>query len=954
MTAKHSSPLFLFVSILMCLLPATSIAFTPTSEATFLHHTENGLMIEVEKSDYQAGQSNNVDQTLNWTYNLIDAIYRTAAIADHTYILAGCYLNLPEEAELFTIEGTGVPEWTYSGDDFYTDASDDSTTLAAINVHDTGLDVLKWTSPGTGTPDWTISFAGYSTTGYGPIAVSDDGSTIAIVAAPSGTDARLLLFDANSSTPLINYEAVGLGFPRYIKINADGRYTAFIALATLVVFDRDILNVRDQISMGASNSAMDISGDGDLLAYGWTNMQVMQWTGSSYQTLWSWDSGSYYVTRIAISADGSTIVSCWYTTSFTSVKVVVHDVSSSTPLWIHTYPTSSGTYQESVRDVDVSDDGSLIIVGSLGDAENLNPEVHIFQRDQEPHEIFTVDMPGSVHSVDISGDGNFATACGKHVHDNQMGRGGDIVSITLEGYGELSGALSGTLGPGVFHVVDTIYVDIGDTLQIMPATTLTFDGPYPFNIYGLLLAEGTESDSIIFTTDTTANPDRWRGIRFIEAHDSCRLSYCIIQYGRATGSYPEDRGGGIYCESIQYMMNILISHCLIRYNQANYGGGIGTPPSPGPLSYLTINHTTITNNTADVAGGAIWSEIANLDNCSIIENTASTSGGGLCIGEGTISNCVIRGNSAGSLGGGIYAYTFGADLFENCEFENNSAGSGGAVYYTTMINPTFRKCTFVGNIASGSGGAVYLSSTAPLFENCTFSGNTATGTACIHMPEYFFSTVLKNTIIAHNNGNGSLFFGDSTSIQISYSDFYDNQGGNFTGDIPDSLGLLLTTNYNGDSCDTYFNIFLDPQFVDTAAGDFHLQSTSSCIDAGDPTYPFDPDSTIADIGAFYYHHTPWVGDQPNQTHPSQFYLYPNYPNPFNPVTTITFDLNRTDHVTLKIYNTLGREIATLVDATLTLGTYKVPFTADNLSSGIYFYTLKSTTHTQTRKMVLLK
>ena len=134
MTVKHSSPTFLFVLILICLLPAMSIAITPTSEATFLRHTEHGLMHHVETSDVQSSPSNNIDQTLNWTYNLTDAIYRTAAIADHTYILAGSYLNIPEETELFTIEGAGSPEWTYSGEDFYTDASDDSTTLAAISA----------------------------------------------------------------------------------------------------------------------------------------------------------------------------------------------------------------------------------------------------------------------------------------------------------------------------------------------------------------------------------------------------------------------------------------------------------------------------------------------------------------------------------------------------------------------------------------------------------------------------------------------------------------------------------------------------------------------------------------------------------------------------------------------------------------------------------------------------
>jgi len=59
-------------------------------------------------------------------------------------------------------------------------------------------------------------------------------------------------------------------------------------------------------------------------------------------------------------------------------------------------------------------------------------------------------------------------------------------------------------------------------------------------------------------------------------------------------------------------------------------------------------------------------------------------------------------------------------------------------------------------------------------------------------------------------------------------------------------------NVNGDSCDQYFNIFLDPMFADTSTGDYHLTAGSPCIDVGDPASPQDPDSTIADMGVHYY------------------------------------------------------------------------------------------------------
>jgi hypothetical protein len=88
--------------------------------------------------------------------------------------------------------------------------------------------------------------------------------------------------------------------------------------------------------------------------------------------------------------------------------------------------------------------------------------------------------------------------------------------------------------------------------------------------------------------------------------------------------------------------------------------------------------------------------------------------------------------------------------------------------------------------------------------------------------------------------------------------------------------------------------------------------------------------------------------------PVDFQLAQNYPNPFNPMTNIRFDLNGIGHVSLKVYNVLGQEVATLVDGRLEAGTYEVPFDATELASGVYFYKLSAASQTETRKMVLLK
>ncbi len=119
-----------------------------------------------------------------------------------------------------------------------------------------------------------------------------------------------------------------------------------------------------------------------------------------------------------------------------------------------------------------------------------------------------------------------------------------IFSLLRMSFGQISGSLSDTLGPGTYHVSDTIYVDAGDSLRLMPATTFIFDGPYPFKIEGTLLAEGTETDSIIFTTDAGANPPLWRGLRFYNSSSSgSQLSYCLVENSNATG-VDYDRYGG--------------------------------------------------------------------------------------------------------------------------------------------------------------------------------------------------------------------------------------------------------------------------------------------------------------------------------------------------------------------------------------------------------------------------
>lgn len=88
--------------------------------------------------------------------------------------------------------------------------------------------------------------------------------------------------------------------------------------------------------------------------------------------------------------------------------------------------------------------------------------------------------------------------------------------------------------------------------------------------------------------------------------------------------------------------------------------------------------------------------------------------------------------------------------------------------------------------------------------------------------------------------------------------------------------------------------------------------------------------------------------------PTSFALYQNYPNPFNPQTSIRYDLPEAAHVTLVVFDILGRQVGTLVNQHQEAGYYTIPFMADNLSSGVYFYEIKAGDFTQMQKMLLVR
>ena len=195
---------------------------------------------------------------------------------------------------------------------------------------------------------------------------------------------------------------------------------------------------------------------------------------------------------------------------------------------------------------------------------------------------------------------------------------------------DLSGPLSGILGPGSYNITGAISIQESATLRIMPGTTIWFAVNMPFNIDGILLAEGTATDSIIFSGEGVLNTGGWGGLNF---SGSCAsgsiLSYCRISRSATSG---------VRCNS----SSPSFSNCAINGNT------------------IAIGH-----NGIDLLGGGVYcnnnSSPAFL-NCTINDNA---------LYWGEYDYPMDR-----TFGGGVYCINNSSPSFSNCKINSNSSYAG--------------------------------------------------------------------------------------------------------------------------------------------------------------------------------------------------------------------------------------------------------------------------------------
>lgn len=339
-------------------------------------------------------------------------------------------------------------------------------------------------------------------------------------------------------------------------------------------------------------------------------------------------------------------------------------------------------------------------------------------------------------------------------------------------------------------------------------------------------------------------------------------------------------------------------------------------------------------------------------------------GGGILIAfcAPVIQNNIIRNNEAlnflnanGAGGGGLRIGDGNPKILNNIITSNKALyGAGIVLNYTGVLLKNNLICFNSQSSTYSAGAGIWannvLAGKPRLIENNTIIHNSSTiGTAGV-LSIYSSNLILRNNIVWGNTspGGSQILASNGGVVTVSYCCV---QGG-----------------YTGTG-----NISLYPLFADT---NFILADSSPCIDAGDTSSvfndPANPGNPLlakfpakggirCDMGAYggprssLLAGTTVIGIRnSNSIEPEGFQLYQNYPNPFNPSTNIKYVLARNGHVTLKVYDILGKKIATLVNEFEKAGTHEKYFYANNLSTGIYIFKLTSDGFSEEKKMMLIK
>ena len=390
--------------------------------------------------------------------------------------------------------------------------------------------------------------------------------------------------------------------------------------------------------------------------------------------------------------------------------------------------------------------------------------------------------------------------------------------------------------------------------------------------------------------------------------------------------------------------------------------------SSGIICYYaspTISNNIIINNTSNNGGGIyLYHSNAIIINNIIMQNLATP-----CIWPGW------------SFGGGIYI-SYGSPIVYNNKIINNSAyvneiessaSDGGISAHHSNVLIKNNLISNNSGLSNGSYtiGGVNVSGNEfiPIIQNNTITDNSGTGLA-VSVKGH-----ILNNICTMNSGKG-LYISNNFIGEIDNNNVWGNEQNYYN--CPAGIGdTSWGTNNNGTASDSCYNICEDPLFVSNSNENYFLSqfdagqnSQSPCVNAGyglpiefgleEYTTRTDLifDEGYVDIGFHYLGYEPQGSDEEVISIQNNFLN--NYPNPFNPTTTIEFSIQNNSKVELTIYNIKGQKIKTLFHNEFAKGSHSIIWNGDDetgelVSSGVYLYKLNvNGKNKAVKKCLLLK
>lgn len=863
----------------------------------------------------------------------------------------------------YTIKGVKL---SITGDSVFVAYYDGVHNAAYLECYETG----------NTTPLWSVMLEGGMTT----FTCSDDRSTLVLTQYGGGHETMwvldaedgTILFDAPSS----NQNPPALSYDGSVIVNGD--YSGYVYLYTW---------------------------DDQLLTY---NEQWRYHVGGGGSSAW--------IGGMAVSGDGSTVAvgTLVFISGGYDGEVYLFDVNSPTPRWVFEH---AGDY---VLDCDLTYDGEMLATAGYGPMDQSTADFMLFRRESNIP-VFEINTPGSLFCVDLAEDGSFCATGGKAVHAREMGSGGTLYTIDCNlGGGFVSGMVNldgcdDNSGVKVSVASLDDYYDYSDAsgaflIEHVPAGSYNLDynkvGYVPGN-QGVVVVEGQTTsvdDQTLYSwgappSNLTASQEAgpWVALNWDAPASGTVEGYNVYRKRYSIDPYPEEPLAVVGADETTYL------------DESAF---------PGVEYYYVVTAKVMTQYQTPYSNEAMgWNFDGFVtDNISVYVGSTPTIDGIISPGEwddafalDTSDFCGAYDNAPQPIGSVMGYYKTNADMTElyvayinmnDTELEDHdevalyiddnndglfpeagddSEGNYWAAYYAAGNQLKYRPIYNTG----GVGNVIFL-------DNPQVEVSAASGYVVYEFMIPMGNETWEITPSADNQSSLAIFVLDDNSPNandfdgwwpFNNTDLFAPMGfgtitygttpqtppapGNLSFEILSPVGNLLQLSWDCTPINNFdhFNVYasIDGAAATVVGECYGLNYQYECGATTGVQHSIfitlvnqsgmesDPSNTVEYV-------TVGSGTLPPAIRTS---LDGNYPNPFNPTTTIGYSLQNPAMVTLEIYNIRGQKVRTLVQGVQQAGMHTALWdgkdeTQRSVSSGIYFYKMNSSGYEKARKMILLK